>query len=88
MLRYESPFRGHYRHVLTDCTLAGTELAPANPATAVGRRQPRPATFPPSQRIRIDRSAARTHLGFGKGLHFCVGAVLVRRPARLDLKMN
>ena len=26
MLRYDPPFRGHYRHVVTDTTLRGVDL--------------------------------------------------------------
>jgi len=121
VLRYESPFRGHYRHVLTDCTLAGTELRAGQHLLLLwGAANRDPRQFDSPNEFRLDRGAARTHLGFGKGLHFCVGAalarleartvlgrlldrttwleapgrpvwlpsVLVRRPARLDLKIN
>jgi cytochrome P450 len=36
-----------------------------------------PADFDP------DRANARTHLSFGKGAHFCVGAALARSEARV-----
>ncbi len=121
VLRYESPFRGHYRHVLTDCTLAGTELRAGQHLLLLwGAANRDPRQFDSPNEFRLDRGATRTHLGFGKGLHFCVGAalarlqartvlgrlldsttwweapgqpvwlpsVLVRRPARLDLKIN
>jgi cytochrome P450 len=120
VLRYESPFRGHYRHVLTDCTLAGTELRAGQRLLLLwGAANRDPRQFVSPNEFRLDRSATRSHLGFGKGLHFCVGAalarleartvlgrlltrttwveaprppdwlpsVLVRRPARLDLRM-
>ena len=119
-LRYESPFRGHYRHVLTDCTLAGTQLRAGQRLLLLwGAANRDPGQFESPNEFRLDRSAPRNHLGFGKGLHFCVGAalarleartviggllerttwleapgqpewlpsVLVRRPARLDLRM-
>ncbi|WNG80841.1 cytochrome P450 [Mycobacterium sp. ITM-2016-00316] len=121
VLRYESPFRGHYRHVLTDCSLAGTELRAGQHLLLLwGAANRDPRQFDSPNEFRLDRGATRTHLGFGKGLHFCVGAalarlqartvlgrlldhttwleapgrpvwlpsVLVRRPARLDLKIN
>ena len=120
-LRYESPFRGHYRHVLRDTTLAGSELIAGEHLLLLwGAANRDPRQFDSPNEFRLDRDTTRTHLGFGRGLHFCVGAalarleartvlarlldrttwleapeqpewlpsVLVRRPARLDLRMH
>ncbi len=52
VLRYEPPFRGHYRHVVRDTTLHGVDLERRiAPGAAVGRRQPRPVTFRRRQRF-------------------------------------
>lgn len=87
-LRLESPFRGHYRHVLTDTTLAGVDL-PANSRLLLmwgaANRDPRQFTAP--DEIRLDRSGAKGHIAFGKGAHFCVGAALARLEARIVLRM-
>ncbi|MDZ7886504.1 MAG: cytochrome P450, partial [Mycobacterium sp.] len=86
VLRYESPFRGHYRHVLTDCTLAGTDLRAGQHLLLLwGAANRDPRQFDSPNEFRLDRGAARTHLGFGKGLHFCVGAALARLEARTVL---
>ena len=86
VLRYESPFRGHYRHIVKDCTLAGTELRAGQRLLLLwGAANRDPRQFESPNEFRIDRSAARTHLGFGKGLHFCVGAALARMEARVAL---
>ena len=80
--RVEPPFRGHYRRVVTRTTLgevtlpAGSRLVFAWPAAnrdrALGGDQ-----------IDIDRPNPRQHLGFGWGLHLCVGAALARMEARV-----
>lgn len=86
VLRYESPFRGHYRHVLTDTTLAGTELRAGEHLLLLwGAANRDPRQFESPNEFRLDRATSRTHLGFGKGLHFCVGAALARLEARTVL---
>ena len=51
-LRYEPPFRGHYRHVVTDTALGGTDL-PAGPACCCcgGRRTATRAQFDAAPRV-------------------------------------
>ncbi|MGU3497518.1 cytochrome P450 [Mycobacterium sp. C31M] len=86
VLRYESPFRGHYRHVLNDTTLAGTELRAGEHLLLLwGAANRDPRKFESPNEFRLDRTTPRTHLGFGKGLHFCVGAALARLEARTVL---
>jgi cytochrome P450 len=41
-----------------------------------------PRTFPDAERLDINR-ARRSHLGFGHGIHFCLGAPLARLEARI-----
>jgi cytochrome P450 len=41
-----------------------------------------PRTFPDADRLDINR-ARRLHLGFGHGIHFCLGAPLARLEARI-----
>lgn len=87
VLRYESPFRGHYRHVTTDTTLAGTDLpAGAHLLLLWGAANRDPLRFDVPDEFRLDRPDARSHLAFGKGLHFCVGAALARLEARVVLR--
>ncbi len=46
VLRYEPPFRGHYRHVVNDTTLPGVDLTRRiTPPASVGRGQPGPVTL-------------------------------------------
>lgn len=87
-LRYESPFRGHYRHVVRDTTLAGVEL-PAHSRLLLmwGAANRDPRHFASPNDFRLDRSGAKGHVSFGKGAHFCVGAALARLEAHIVFRM-
>jgi cytochrome P450 len=41
------------------------------------------AQFPEADRFDLRRANARTHLAFGQGVHFCIGAALARLEARI-----
>lgn len=85
-LRLESPFRGHYRHVWRDTTLAGVEVpADSHLLLMWGAANRDPAHFDAPNEFRLDRTSAKGHLAFGKGLHFCVGAALARLEAHIVL---
>jgi cytochrome P450 family 144 len=84
VLRYEPPFRGHYRHVLTDTTLAGADLPAGSRLFLLwGAANRDAAHFEDANEFRLDRSDAKGHISFGKGAHFCVGAALARLEARI-----
>jgi len=87
-LRYEPPFRGHYRHVWRDTTLGGVEV-PANSHLLLmwGAANRDPVQFETPNEFRLDRSSGKTHVTFGKGVHFCVGAALARLEAQIVLRM-
>jgi cytochrome P450 len=86
-LRFESPFRGHYRHVWHDTTLAGTELpADSHLLLMWGAANRDPGHFNRPGEFRLDRTGAKGHLAFGKGVHFCVGAALARLEAQIVLR--
>jgi cytochrome P450 len=86
VLRYEPPFRGHYRHVRCDTTLAGVALpADAHLLLLWGAANRDPSQFDGPDEFRLDRPAPKNHLAFGKGVHFCVGAALARLEARVVL---
>jgi cytochrome P450 family 144 len=87
-LRYESPFRGHYRHVVRDTTLAGVDV-PADSRLLLmwGAANRDPQQFDNPNEFRLDRSGGKGHITFGKGAHFCVGAALARLEAQIVLRM-
>jgi cytochrome P450 family 144 len=87
-LRFEPPFRGHYRHVWRDTTLAGVDV-PANSHLLLmwGAANRDPEHFEAPNEFRLNRGGAKGHVTFGKGVHFCVGAALARLEAQIVLRM-
>jgi cytochrome P450 len=85
-LRYEPPFRGHYRHVVSDTTLGGTDLRAGSRLLLLwGAANRDPAQFEAPHEFRLDRPGGKGHITFGKGAHFCVGAPLARLEAQIVL---
>ena len=87
VLRYEPPFRGHYRHVVHDTTLGGYDLAAGSRLLLLwGAANRDPSHFDEPDDFRLDRGVeGKGHITFGKGAHFCVGAALARLEARIVL---
>lgn len=86
VVRLESPFRGHYRHVLADTTLGGVDLPGGSHLLLLwGSANRDPAAFEAPDELRLDRPSGKAHLGFGRGDHFCLGAALARLEARTAL---
>ena len=86
-LRFEPPFRAHYRHVLRDCSLSGHDLPEgARLLLLWGAANRDPAHVDSPGEFRLDRPNSKGHFAFGKGIHFCVGAALARLEARIVLE--
>lgn len=86
VLRYEPPFRGHYRHVVNDTSLSGVDLKAGSRLLLLwGAANRDPSHFEAPERFRLDRSGGKGHVSFGKGAHFCVGAALARLEAKIVL---
>lgn len=84
VLRFESPFRGHYRHVLADTELAGITLpADSHLLLLWGAANRDGEVFDAPSEFRPERPNVKAHLAFGKGGHFCLGAALARLEARI-----
>jgi cytochrome P450 family 144 len=86
-LRFEPPFRGHYRHVVADTTLGGMDLPAGSRLLLLwGAANRDPAQFGAPHDFRLDRPGGKGHITFGKGAHFCVGAALARLEAQIVLR--
>lgn len=82
--RIDPPFRGHYRTVVTDTELGGVAIPAGStlvlmwPAANHDRD-----VFEQPDDIDLDRANPRQHVGFGWGIHLCVGAPLARVEAKV-----
>lgn len=84
VLRYEPPFRGHYRHVVGDTELCGVELPAGSRLLLLwGAANRDPVQFDTPGEFRLDRSGSKGHITFGHGAHFCIGAALARLEANI-----
>ena len=87
VVRLESPFKGHYRVVLNETTLGGVNLptgARVFLQWAAANRDP--SIFSQPDMLDLARRDGGEHIGFGYGIHFCVGARLARMEARIILE--
>ena len=86
-VRLESPFRGHYRVVVRAARLGGVSLEPGDRLLLLWASANRDeARFERPDELDLGRRHPREHLGFGRGIHFCVGASLARLEARVILE--
>jgi cytochrome P450 len=82
--RLDPPFRGHYRTVVTDTELDGVSI-PAGSSLVLlwPAANHDPEAFVNPDEIDLDRPNPRQHVGFGWGIHLCVGAPLARVEAKV-----
>lgn len=87
VVRLETPFKFHYRVVRRETQLCGTLLQPNDlllVSWAAANRDPE--QWPDPHKLLLDRPGAARHLGFGYGIHFCIGAPLARLEGRVALE--
>ena len=83
MLRYDNPVQITYRSAADEADIQGKQIHKGdlvNTIIASANRDPQRFTAPDD--FNIARSEGR-HLGFGIGIHFCIGAPLVRLEAEV-----
>lgn len=86
LLRWESPVPGVPRMVVADTELAGCPVKAGTMVMAsVGAANVDPAEFGDPLEVRFDRESNR-HVGFGGGVHRCLGSHLARRELRVTLR--
>ena len=87
VLRLESPFQGHFRRTKVPVELHGQTLPESARIMllwASGNRDPR--KWPNPGRIDLERAGPRQHLGFGHGIHLCLGAPIGRMEGRIAME--
>jgi cytochrome P450 len=80
VLRLETPTAGMWRVATRDTQLGGVDIpkgATLMLRYAAANRDP--ARYPDPDRFDVERSNARSHMAFGKGIHMCVGNMLSRK---------
>lgn len=82
-MRYDNPVQITYRSALADADIHGKMIHAGDLVnTIIGSANRDPNRFTNPDRFDILRSEGR-HLGFGLGIHFCIGAPLVRLEAEV-----
>ncbi|MDF2823907.1 MAG: cytochrome [Mycobacterium sp.] len=87
MLRIESPVKGDFRLARTTTTIGGVEI-PAGTTVMVmnGAANRDPRQFEDPDTLDINRSNARRHIAFGRGVHSCPGSPLARAEAKISIE--
>jgi cytochrome P450 len=86
LIRYDSPVQWTGRMALEELEIGG-EVIPKGQTVAVGLGAANrdPAQFARPEVLDLQRSEAR-HLGFGHGIHFCLGAALARVEGQIAIR--
>jgi cytochrome P450 family 144 len=86
-VRLETPFKFHYRVVNEPTSLCGTYLQAGDLLLlgwAAANRDPK--VWEHADTLKLDRARPERHLGFGYGIHFCIGAPLARLEVRVAVE--
>ena len=79
VLRYEAPVQAMFRMTTRDTEIRGVAIPSGSRIAVIYGSGNRDAEqFPNPDRFDVTRENARTHLSFGNGEHFCIGAGLAR----------
>ena len=83
LLRYDSPVQLDGRYLLEDVEIGGKKLrAGEQVVAAVGAANRDPAAFSNPETLDVGRKE-KSHISFGRGIHYCLGASLAVLEARI-----
>lgn len=87
VLRFRTPVQIVFRTATRDVELRGRVIRAGELVLVViGSANRDPAHFAEPDRFEVPRGSAQ-HVGFGHGMHFCIGAALARLEARVALSV-
>jgi cytochrome P450 len=87
-LRYRSPVQAVNRIVTKDVKLGGQQIQSGQRIIAwIGSANHDESIFPDPERFDISRNGRQPNLGFGHGIHFCLGAPLARLEGQVVLRI-
>ena len=85
IIRYDGPVQTTTRTALEPLEIGGKQMAKGDRISlTLGAANRDPAQFPDPDRMDITRGENR-HVGFGFGIHFCLGAALGRMESQLAI---
>jgi len=85
-LRFDSPVQAIFRQTLAETELAGVTIPEGkNVMVLLGSANRDEAWLPDASEFNVTRDT-KGHIGFGFGIHFCLGASLARLEARVSLE--
>ena len=85
IIRYDGPVQTTSRTALEPLEIGGKQIAKGDRLSlTLGAANRDPAQFPDPDRMDISRTDNR-HVGFGFGIHFCLGAALARMEGQLAI---
>lgn len=86
LIRYDSPAQVISRVVLEDTVIGDTPVHAGEALLFILAAANRdPAVYDEPERLNLARSSGTRHLGFGHGIHFCLGAPLARLAVQTAL---
>jgi cytochrome P450 len=86
LLRYDSPVQMTMRFAMEDTELARQSIPKGSlVVTLLGAANRDSAQFPDPDRLDIKRDNAHSHLAFGAGVHYCLGAALARLEGEIAI---
>jgi cytochrome P450 len=86
LLRFDSPVQRSFRSTAEEVVLGGQRIpCGARVMALIGAANRDPRRFVDYDKLDVRRQDAKHHLSFGGGIHYCIGAPLVRLEAELTL---
>lgn len=86
LLRYDSPVQLTLRVAYEEMTLGGHTVKRGDQVvTLIGAANRDPGVYQEPAQLDLTRANAHTHLAFGQGIHFCLGAPLARMEGQIAI---